>query len=305
MMHTNQTPDPTTLLDRGALALIELALAEDIGSGDMTTLATVPADRQATGRFLAKQPGVISGLAVVSAVYARVDPRVVVEPLVTDGTTVEAGTIVATVSGPAQALLSGERVALNFLQRLSGVATVTAEYTRRVAGTKARIIDTRKTTPGMRTLQKQAIRDGGGHNHRLGLADGILIKDNHLAAIGTPDRIRQAIAAARERAPHTLKVEVEVTSLDELRQALDAAADVILLDNMDPPTMAEAVRITAGRALLEASGGITLDTIREIAETGVDLISVGALTHSAPALDVSLDFDVAGNRDSGFGAGGL
>jgi nicotinate-nucleotide pyrophosphorylase (carboxylating) len=289
MMHTQQTPDPTTLLDRGALALIELALAEDIGNGDITTLATVPAGRQATGRFLVKQPGVISGLAVVSAVYARVDPRVVVEPLVTDGTAVEAGAVAATVSGPAQALLSGERVALNFLQRLSGVATVTAEYTGRVAGTKARIIDTRKTTPGMRTLQKQAIRDGGGHNHRLGLADGILIKDNHLAAIGTPDRIVQAIAAARERAPHTLKVEVEVTSLDELQQALDAAADVILLDNMDPPTMAEAVRITAGRAILEASGGITLDTIREIAETGVDLISVGALTHSARNLDLGLD----------------
>ena len=282
-------------IDRGALALIDLALAEDIGSGDITTLATVPADRQATGQFLVKQPGVISGLAVVAAVYARVDPRVVVEPLVTDGTAVEAGTIIATVHGPARALLSGERVALNFLQRLSGVATVTAEYTRRVAGTRARIIDTRKTTPGMRTLQKQAIRDGGGHNHRLGLADGVLIKDNHLAAIGTADRIAQAISAARERAPHTLKIEVEVTSLDELQQALDAGADVVLLDNMDAPTMAEAVRITAGRALLEASGGITLDTVREIAETGVDLISVGALTHSAPALDVSLDFDVVGD----------
>ena len=296
MVTTMQEP---IALDRGALALIELALAEDTGSGDITTLATVPASRRATGRFLVKQPGVISGLAVVSAVYARVDPRVVVEPLVADGTAVEPGTIIATVSGPAQALLSGERVALNFLQRLSGVATVTAEYTRCVAGTNARIIDTRKTTPGMRTLQKQAIRDGGGHNHRLGLADGILIKDNHLAAIGTADRIARAVAAARERAPHTLKIEVEVTSLDELQQAIDAGADIILLDNMDAPTMAEAVRLTAGRALLEASGGITLATIRAIAETGVDLISVGALTHSAPALDISLDFDVA--RDSGTG----
>jgi nicotinate-nucleotide pyrophosphorylase (carboxylating) len=291
-MTTTDTTRPRTQIDRGALALIELALAEDVGSGDITTLATVPADRQATGRFLVKQQGVISGLAVVSAVYERVDPAVVVEPLVADGVAVEPGTIVATVSGPAQSLLSGERVALNFLQRLSGVATVTAEYVQAVAGTKARIIDTRKTTPGMRTLQKQAIRDGGGHNHRLGLADGILIKDNHLAAIGTPDRIARAVSAARERAPHTLKVEVEVTSLDELQQAVDAGADVILLDNMDSNTMAEAVRVTAGRALLEASGGITLATIREIAETGVDLISVGALTHSAPALDVSLDFDV-------------
>jgi nicotinate-nucleotide pyrophosphorylase (carboxylating) len=297
-MTKTDTTQPQTRIDRGALALIELALAEDVGSGDITTLATVPADRQATGRFLVKQPGVISGLAVVSAVYERVDPTVVVEPLVTDGTAVEPGAIIATVSGPAQALLSGERVALNFLQRLSGVATVTAQYTQAVAGTKARIIDTRKTTPGMRTLQKQAIRDGGGHNHRLGLADGILIKDNHLAAIGTPDRIARAIAAARERAPHTLKVEVEVTTLDELQQALAASADVILLDNMDAPTMAEAVQITAGRALLEASGGITLATINAIAETGVDLISVGALTHSAPALDVSLEFD---GRDAGRG----
>ena len=285
-------------IDRGALALIDLALAEDIGSGDITTLATVPADRQATGRFLVKQPGVVSGLAVVSAVYARVDPRVVVEPLVADGAAVAAGTVIATVSGPAQALLSGERVALNFLQRLSGVATVTAEYTRRVAGTKARIVDTRKTTPGLRALERYAVRVGGGHNHRFNLADGVLIKDNHLAAIGTPDRIAVAVAAARERAPHTLRIEIEVTSLDELQQALAAGADVVLLDNMDVPTMAEAVRLTAGRALLEASGGITLDTIAAIAATGVDLISVGALTHSAPSLDVSLDFDV---RDAGRG----
>jgi nicotinate-nucleotide pyrophosphorylase (carboxylating) len=274
--------------------LIELALAEDLGSGDITTIATIPADRQATGRFLVKASGVISGLAVVEAVYAAVDARVVVDALVTDGAAVTHGDIVATVSGPARALLSGERTALNFLQRLSGVATVTREYVEAVAGTKARIIDTRKTTPGMRTLQKAAIRHGGGHNHRLGLADGILIKDNHLAAIGTPDRIAQAIHAARERAPHTLKVECEVTSLDELEQALSAGADVVLLDNMDAPTMAEAVRRTNGRALLEASGGITLDTIRPIAETGVDLISVGALTHSAPSLDISLEFDLVG-----------
>ncbi|MGH9175381.1 MAG: carboxylating nicotinate-nucleotide diphosphorylase [Vicinamibacterales bacterium] len=279
----------TERLDRGALALIDLALAEDLGSGDITTLATVPAERQATGSFLVKQPGVVSGLAVVAAVYERVDNRVVVEPLVEDGAAVVQGTVIATVSGPARALLSGERVALNFLQRLSGVATVTAEYVQAVAGTKAKIIDTRKTTPGMRTLQKEAIRHGGGHNHRLGLADGILIKDNHLAALGTPDRIAVAIAAARQRAPHTLKVEVEVTNLDELAQALEAGADVILLDNMEIPTMAEAVRQTAGRALLEASGGITLATIPAIAATGVDFISVGALTHSAPALDVSLE----------------
>jgi nicotinate-nucleotide pyrophosphorylase (carboxylating) len=279
-------------LDRGALALIDLALAEDLGSGDITTLATVPPERESRGSFLVKQAGVLSGLAVVHAVYARVDPRVRVVNHMRDGDAVAPGDVVATVEGPAQALLSGERVALNFLQRLSGVATVTREYVERVAGTRARIIDTRKTTPGMRTLQKEAIRHGGGHNHRLGLADGILIKDNHLAAIGTPERIAVAVAAARERAPHTLKVEVEVTTLEELDQALDAGADVVLLDNMDVATMAEAVRRSAGRVLLEASGGITLATIREIAETGVDLISVGALTHSAMALDISLELEL-------------
>ena len=280
-------------LDRGALALIELALAEDLGSGDITTISTIPTDRQATGRFLVKGSGIISGMTVVAAVYAAIDTSVEVTTLVNDGAAVEYGDIVATVTGPARALLSGERTALNFLQRLSGVATVTREYIQAVSGTRARIIDTRKTTPGMRTLQKAAIRHGGGHNHRLGLADGVLIKDNHLAAIGTDDRITRAIQAARERAPHTLRVECEVTNLHELEQALTAGADVVLLDNMDAPTMAEAVRQTNGRALLEASGGITLETIRAIAETGVDLISVGALTHSAPALDISLEFDLS------------
>lgn len=279
-------------LDRGALALIDLALAEDVGSGDVTTIATVPADRVATARILVKQDGVLSGLAVARAVFERVDPRITLSARMEDGSAVRPGDVVATLDGPARGILSGERVALNFLQRLSGVATVTAEYVAAVAGTRARVIDTRKTTPGMRTLQKAAIRHGGGHNHRLGLADGVLIKDNHLAAVGGPDRIARAIAAAREHAPHTLKIEVEVTSLDELEQALRAGADVVLLDNMDVPTMAEAVRRAGGRALLEASGGITLDTVRAVAETGVDLISAGALTHSAPALDISLELDV-------------
>ena len=280
------------LLDTGSLTLLELALAEDIGSGDITTRATIPAERQATGRLLVKGAGVLSGMPVVRAVYARVDARVVVEQLVADGAALAPGTIVATLAGPARALLTGERVALNFLQRLSGVATVTAAYVAAVAGTRARIIDTRKTTPGLRVLQKQAIRDGGGHNHRLGLADGVLIKDNHLAAIGGAERVTRALRAAREAAPHTLKIEVEVTTLAELDEALAAGADIILLDNMDPPLLAQAVRQTQGRALLEASGGITLATIRAVAETGVDLISVGALTHSAPALDISLEFDL-------------
>ncbi len=271
-------------------AIIDLALAEDIGTGDVTTLATVPAGTRARAAMIAKAEGVISGLAAAAAVFHRVDAGISVVPCVTDGTAVQPRTVIAEVEGPARGILMAERVALNLVQRLSGVATLTARYVAAVAGTKARIVDTRKTTPGLRVLEKQAVRDGGGHNHRVGLSDGILIKDNHLAAIGGPDRIARAIERARAFAPHTLKVEVEVTTLEEVQQALDAGADVILLDNMDLETMRRAVELVAGRALLEASGGITLSTVRAVAETGVDLISVGALTHSAPALDISLDF---------------
>jgi nicotinate-nucleotide pyrophosphorylase (carboxylating) len=274
--------------------LIDLALREDIGGGDITSLATVPADVQAQGTLLAKAPGVISGLEVAGEVFQRVDPAVIFTPLVHDGQQVAAMTPIATVGGPARSLLAGERVALNLLQRLSGVATVTARYVDAVRGTRARIVDTRKTTPGLRALEKAAVRHGGGHNHRFGLTDGVLIKDNHLAAVGGPQRVARAITMAREAAPHTLRVEVEVTTLQELAEALEAGADIVMLDNMDTETMREAVAMTDGRALLEASGGVTLDTVAGIAATGVDLISVGALTHSAPALDISLDFDIAG-----------
>ncbi|HET7093097.1 MAG TPA: carboxylating nicotinate-nucleotide diphosphorylase, partial [Thermomicrobiales bacterium] len=198
---------------------------------------------------------------------------------------------IATVEGPARGLLAGERVALNFLQRLSGVATQTARFVAAVAGTGARIVDTRKTTPGLRTLEKAAVRHGGGHNHRFGLADGVLIKDNHLAAIGGPERVARAVRQARARAPHPLRIEVEVTTLAELEQALAAGADIVLLDNMTLDQMRRAVATTDGQALLEASGGVTLDTVRDIAQTGVDIISSGALTHSAPAVDISLEFD--------------
>jgi nicotinate-nucleotide pyrophosphorylase (carboxylating) len=273
--------------------IIQLALEEDIGSGDITGRATIPAEIQANGHFLAKSTGVISGLEVARQVFAEVDDAIVLDQVVHDGDHVSPGTVLAYLSGPARSLLAGERVALNFVQRLSGVATATARYVDTVQGTRARIIDTRKTTPGMRVLEKEAVRHGGGHNHRFGLADGILIKDNHLAAIGGPDRIARAIVAAREIAPHTMRIEVEVTSLAELDQALAANADVVLLDNMTIVEMTEAVQRTAGRALLEASGGITLETVRQVAETGVDLISSGALTHSAPSLDISLDFELA------------
>lgn len=277
--------------------IIALALAEDIGTGDITTLATVSADATATGVILAKASGTISGIDVARFVFASVDPDIEFVPLVEDGDRVEVRTELVRLSGPARSLLTAERTALNLLQRLSGVATATASYVDGTEGSRTRIVDTRKTTPGLRLLEKLAVQHGGGHNHRFGLADGILIKDNHLAAIGGSDRIGIAIARARESAPHTLKVEIEVASLDELDQAIGAGADVIMLDNMSTADIAEAVvrRDRANRPiLLEASGGITLGRIQELAATGVDLISVGALTHSAPALDISLDLAVFG-----------
>jgi nicotinate-nucleotide pyrophosphorylase (carboxylating) len=210
-----------------------------------------------------------------------------------DGDAVPAMTPIATIEGPAWSLLAGERVALNLLQRLSGVATLTARYVKAVRETKARIVDTRKTTPGLRALEKAAVRHGGAHNHRFGLTDGVLIKDNHLAAVGGADRVGRAVALARQGAPHTLRIEIEVTTLDELVQALEAGADIVLLDNMEIAELRKAVAMTDGRALLEASGGVTLESVAEIAATGVDLISVGALTHSAPALDISLDLDLS------------
>ena len=284
----------TANLERRAwTSLIELALAEDLLGGDVTTSGIVPPDAQAQATLLAKAPGVISGLEVAREVFAQVDSTLKFVSLVPDGATVPAMTPIARVSGNARSILAGERLALNLLQRLSGVATVTARYVTEVEGTKARVVDTRKTTPGLRVLEKAAVRDGGGHNHRFGLGDGVLIKDNHLAAVGGPHRVRDAVRAARAAAPHTLRIEVEVTTLAELAEALDAGADVVMLDNMPVAEMREAVALTQGRALLEASGGVNLSTIREIAETGVDLISVGALTHSAPALDISLDFDLA------------
>ena len=283
--------------------IIQLALDEDIGTGDITSRITVPRETMAEGVIVAKSAGVLSGIDVAAAVFREVEPAIVFEPLQANGSTITSGAALARVSGPARGILTAERVALNFMQRLSGVATVTASYVAAVRGTRARIVDTRKTTPGLRLLEKEAVRHGGGHNHRFGLSDGILIKDNHLAAIGEPDRIAKAVAAARALAPHTLIVEVEVTSLDELNQALVAGADAILLDNMPVEEMTAAVQQASGRVILEASGGVTLATVRAIAETGVDLISVGALTHSAPALDISLDVAVGSagaKRPAGF-----
>ncbi len=273
-------------------SLIDLALAEDIGSGDVTTLATVPPGTHARATLVAKAEGVLSGVDVAGAVFRRVNPALDYRVRTGDGSRVRPGDVVAKVEGLAQGILAAERVALNLLQRLSGTATLTAAFVAAVAGTNARIVDTRKTTPGLRALEKAAVRHGGGRNHRAGLADGILIKDNHLAAVGGPDRVTRAVQRAQASAPHTLRVEVEVTTLEEVAEAVAAGADIILLDNMDLATMREAVGLVAGRARLEASGGVRLDTVRAIAETGVDIISVGALTHSAPALDISLRFDL-------------
>lgn len=273
-----------------SLALIELALQEDLSRGDITSEATVPVDRTATAVMLAKQDGVISGIETARAVFARIDPEVQFTPLVSDGERVINETQLARISGNARSILAAERTALNLIQRLSGVATITARYAERVAGTGATVIDTRKTAPGMRYLEKAAVRHGGGSNHRFDLGDAVLIKDNHLAAIGGEHPIRDAVLAAKKRAPHTSKVEVEVVDLAGVQEALDAGADIIMLDNMGLDEMRRAVALVDGRALLEASGGITLETIREVAATGVDLISAGALTHSAPSLDISLDF---------------
>jgi nicotinate-nucleotide pyrophosphorylase (carboxylating) len=267
-------------------ALIRTALAEDVGRGDLTTQLTVPAGTQATATIMAKQAGVLAGMPLLEKVFrAAGDGAVRVDALSHDGTAFAAGATLATVAGQATTLLIGERLALNLLQRLSGIATLTRQFVTSVAGTNARIVDTRKTTPGLRALEKYAVRMGGGHNHRLGLDDGILIKDNHIVAAGG---IAAALGRARAGAPHTIKIEIECTTLAEVDEALAAGADAILLDNMTVEQLAAAVRRIKRRAVVEASGGVTLQTVRAIAETGVDLISVGALTHSAPAIDLSM-----------------
>lgn len=275
-----------------SLELIDLALREDLAHGDITSESTVPADRHATATMLAKQDGVISGLKTAQAVFVRIDPSVAFLPMVSDGDRVARGDELARISGNARSILAAERTALNLIQRLSGIATLTSRYVAHVSGTNASVIDTRKTTPGLRYLEKAAVRDGGGSNHRFNLGDAVLIKDNHLAAIGGEHPIRDAVTAAKHRAPHTTKVEVEVVDLAGVQEALDAHADIIMLDNMSLDEMRAAVQLVDGRALLEASGGITLETLRAVAETGVDLISAGALTHSAPSLDISLDFQI-------------
>lgn len=272
--------------------LVEAALEEDLGWGDLSTDYFVPVNLNAKASFVARKPGVVAGLDVARAVYQATDPQVRFVPMTPDGTQLAAGQTLAVVEGPARSLLKGERVALNFLQRMSGIATMTSRFVAATAGTKARIVDTRKTTPLLRDLEKYAIRCGGGFNHRRNLSDGVMLKDNHLSALasaGIP--LEEALRLGKARLPHLIKIEVEVDRLDQIPAALDGGADVILLDNMSPGLMKQAVEMIAGRALTEASGGINLDSITAIAQSGVDLISSGALTHSVTALDIGLDFE--------------
>ena len=267
--------------------IVRMALEEDIGGGDITTLVTVPEDAYSRASVIAKQRGIIAGQQLAWHVFDSLDDISEYAVLSEDGAPVAPGDVIAEVTGSAHTILAGERVALNFLQRLSGIATLTSEYAILVSGTNARIVDTRKTTPGLRRLEKYAVTVGGGCNHRFGLSDGVLIKDNHIAAARG---VAAAVKAAKARAPQGLKIEVEVSALDKLREAIDAGADIVLLDNMPLEMMREAVSIAKGAVLLEASGGVNKDNVVAIAETGVDIISIGALTHSAPALDISLDF---------------
>lgn len=267
--------------------LIRIALEEDIGPGDVTTAATVAPGTMARAELVAKEDFVLAGIDIARRVFALVDGEVAFEALIRDGQAVRRGEVLAWLKGDAASLLQGERVALNLLQRLSGVATLTARFVKEVEGTGATIVDTRKTTPGLRALEKYAVRVGGAGNHRMALYDGVLIKENHIAAAGG---IPLAVSRARQRAPHTLKIEVEVRDLAEVAAALNAGADILLLDNMDLAQLRAAVELVAGRAVCEASGGVNLDTVRVIAETGVDLISVGALTHSYRAVDISMLF---------------
>jgi nicotinate-nucleotide pyrophosphorylase (carboxylating) len=308
-----------------AATLIELAFAEDLGGdypylgvdqdagrvglafdtsrpapADITADATIPAHALGAARFVARSAGVVAGLPVLTMVARRFGLATFFQTLLDDGEHVEAGTVIATIAGPMRALLASERTGLNFLQRLSGVATLTAQFVDRVKGTKARVLDTRKTTPGWRALEKYAVRQGGGANHRLGLYDAVLIKDNHLAwlsYLGHDDPVVDAVNAARARVPAGTVVEVEVDTLDQFDRALECRPDIILVDNLGPAALAEAVRrrdAIAPAVMLEASGGVTLETVAALARTGVDRISVGALTHSAPALDIGLDFDRSG-----------
>ncbi len=282
----NLAPLPRLILE----PLVRAALAEDLGlAGDLTTNAIVPAKAETRALFVARKPGVVAGLDLAKLAFELVDPSLIFSVAKPDGAKVAACETIASVSGKAAAILTAERVALNFLGHLSGIASLTASYVAAVAGSKAQIVCTRKTTPGLRAVEKYAVRAGGGHNHRFGLDDAVLIKDNHIVIAGG---VAQALRLAKQNVGHLVKIEVEVDSLDQLRAALAERPDAILLDNMSPAQLAEAVKIVGGRAITEASGGVSLENVAAVAASGVDLISIGRLTHSAPTLDIGLDFPI-------------
>lgn len=267
--------------------MLMTALKEDVGTGDITTNCCVPEENVSYGEFIAKEDGVICGIDVASRVFSLVDASVSFKPLKKDGDAVKQGEVIAKIEGNSRSILTGERVALNFMQRLSGTATATAKAVNMVSGTGAKIVDTRKSTPMLRSLEKYAVRVGGGNNHRFNLADGVLIKDNHISAAGD---IARAVGMARASVPHIMKIEVETETLEQVRQALDAGADIIMLDNMSDELMSQAVKLIDGRALTEASGNMGERDLSQVAKTGVDFISIGALTHSVKAMDISLKF---------------
>jgi len=266
--------------------IVEQALLEDIGTGDITTEFIIPSNLKAKGIIKISEEGVVAGLDIVCLIFKKVDSEIVFQEKIKDGTKVARGKVLAEISGSARTILKGERVALNFLQRMSGIATITSKFCQEVKDLPVRIVDTRKTTPGLRILEKYAVLMGGGYNHRFGLYDAVLIKDNHIAVAGG---IKSAVNSVRKQISHTIKIEVEVENLSQLQEALEMKVDIIMLDNMDLDTMKEAVKMAKGKAIIEASGGITLEKVRKIAQTGVDLISIGVLTHSVKSLDISME----------------
>jgi len=266
--------------------IVEQALLEDIGTGDITTEFILPSDLKAKGIIKTSEEGVVAGLDIACLIFKKLDSEIVFQEKIKDGTKVARGKVLAEISGSARTILKGERAALNFLQRMSGIATITSKFCQEIKNLPVRIVDTRKTTPGLRILEKYAVLMGGGYNHRFGLYDAVLIKDNHIAVAGG---IKSAVNSVRKQISHMIKIEIEVENLSQLQEALEMKVDIVMLDNMDLETMKEAVKIVKGEALIEASGGITLEKVREIAQTGVDLISVGALTHSVKSLDISME----------------
>jgi nicotinate-nucleotide pyrophosphorylase (carboxylating) len=298
-------PDAAVSSPRAAAidAVVAAALSEDAPWGDITCQSLIPPSAQAEGAITAREAGVFCGASVIESAMRLTDPRIAVRQRVSDGARFGAGDVLATVSGPAAAILTAERTALNLVQRLSGIATLTARFVEAVQGTGVRIVDTRKTTPGLRALERYAVRCGGGYNHRFSLSDAVLVKDNHLALLSArgPAALTAALAAARARLPHTVHFEVEVDRLDQIEPVLAAGVDTVMLDNFSPADLAEGVRLVGGRAKVEASGSVTLDTVAAIAATGVDLISSGALTHSVRSLDLGLDFRPLDSRPLDFG----